>query len=362
MVIVRELENFLNDVVDESIMWFKRNKKEDENNSIESVGRREFLGTGIKAAAGFVVAGGVTGLATKAMAGEVDDYMKSFEKKDSNDLLPPGIRFSRDPQTKLIWMSGKGINGTSKMFSSDENLLKMLSNNKGSPWTGDIQPAIDERVAMVEPAIYFIRTAMANLKRGQRKVLKLDYHPKDLKFKNPALHEFSKGIDFWYKNWGDMGDYTNPVTHIESHSRTSRAQPSRISYSSNVEFHLSNSIYMAAYPDMRTALTKAKEFRDERNIEKKTVLANNVTKQLMSMKGFDKKSLDPNSPYNRHVVANWAATWLTNHHWVAGSKKKKDFNYLTFKMINDNIEIPLRKHTYRVSAEKEGITYFNNYI
>lgn len=287
--------------------------------------RRELL-KGIAAAT--IVAGvGTTipGLVTSAHAGTYGE-----------GLVPPGIVHMRDQAAKEAYIQIIGLKNN--RFDNDARLSKIFCDS-----TNFINyDQVNRSIAIVDPAVYVAAQVIAlkaeqsrgSLYRGEI----ANYKPRQLEKINPSMNDLRLGLYAWFRYWG----------YGQKHS----------GFLQKTETNLSNAMFTPAYEDRATGLIKAKEFLDEQDLQKKTQFAQELTKQYMKMEGYDKTSLDPNNPFNKHMLAQTATSWLANH-YAMESKSTKDNEYLTYFLINRNIEKPLRKYTHRVRGEYKKVKYFN---
>lgn len=312
---------------------------------IDTESRRDFLKTGIKAAT-FVAAGGVGALASavQAHADATDDYINSQydggkpqkKLKYGEGLVPPGIVNMRDDAAKTAYVEVIGRNN--KRFNVNGRVRKTFGSHQ---YTDFNVQQVNLQLAYVDPAIYVAATLIetrVNNTRYADKVTISHFMPEDLKKVNPAMFEFRKGFNRWMQTWD-----SNKNQHT------------------NTEFHLSNAIFMSAYSDLRKGLVKAKEFREEHDIAKKTVLAADVTKELLMWRSPDKNSLDPSNAFNRFMVAQWASFWLSAHYDLM--TKNGTYEQQVSDLIYNNIELPSgEKAGHYVRAFKGQKKYFSKSI
>jgi hypothetical protein len=79
------------------------------------------------------------------------------------------------------------------------------------------------------------------------------------------------------------------------------------------------------------------------NVRKKEI--EKIYNALASLKGAKPYSMDPNNAWNRQLTAEWASCFLTNHY--TGKKKNMYYNKIR-KIINLNLEVPLRKYVPKI--------------
>lgn len=265
----------------------------------------------------------------------------AFAADYGEETVPPGIKFMREPAAKEAYIHVIGLK--SDRYAHGNFLSKVFSTSNSY---FDIKQVNDE-IAVVDPAVYVTAQCLL-LKAKQNFTGSINannvelYKPRDLGKLNPAMEEFRTGLYAWFQYWAYNEKYSNFLDRTET--------------------HLANAMFMPAYPDSATGRIKAKEFIDEKDLQKKTALAQELTKRYMSMKGYDKTSLDPNNAYNRHLLAQWAAFWLDSHYQMS-ARDVKDKNSLTFALIVNNIEYPLmEKVGYYIRSFNRPQNYFNNSI
>ena len=103
------------------------------------------------------------------------------------------------------------------------------------------------------------------------------------------------------------------------------------------ESNFLHSIAYAAYDDRRTAERKAKEYL-EAGLEGKKRVVLDMWTRFKAMGNGNRNSRHPRDPYNRKLVAQWAAFFLERAIFYAQGRTVSEINLF----INEQLEIPLR--------------------
>ena len=247
---------------------------------------------------------GKTGIA--AAASTVPFLSDKAHAFDEASVFPPGIANCRDRMVRLIYGALSGHYNLGSNYSLFERLTARI---------GIKREQVDFNSFYLEPAIYFVREEMGGRMNGNDLVAW-----NKLKERNPSLYFFQRGIGYYFDRW------------IHNDKRVSTKE---------IEDNLTKSIFYAAYPNNETAESKSQEFING-NLVEKTQLSNFLMNEFSAMKGLDQKSKNPSNPYNRMLVASWASFLLANHYDVRVN------NWDIGKIINHNIEIPLRKFVPKI--------------
>ena len=302
-----ELQMFLNDEVPNESMFWKKKKVENGTEEVDE-GRRDALKKGIALGVGGYLAAKGFGLDNEAEA-----KINAIKKGSLYDDYPPGIAMAP--------------NGVRKAFDPLPNKSNVEWYLNGQGKSGE-HMVVTNFHRLTEPAIYFVEAL---------KGVRVNMTDDELRRENPALAEFRTGIMRFMSKW----------------KRKNNEDSQRI------EMPFINSIFLGAYTPSE-AYGLAQEFYAG-SLTRKAQMISEIMDEFDKMSGADNKVESLRNPYFKILAASWSAMWFSNHFWLL-AKKDGDENDKISLFINKNLEIPLRKFTGRLRAEKGGPYYFNKTI
>ena len=251
---------------------------------LTSSSRRDFMkGLG----AGLVGLSGLLGSEAKAF---IYDNMEYLAKH-----LPPGILHCRDRAIRILWAQEIAVLW---------NDFPQINDRMEGRYDGFFDPVIVSRSSIhIEPAWYLLRERINA--RNPR------YNVSDLSSKVPQMKAFDDGIKQWFNAvWREhkhrIPDAEKRLVHAIAYAAFAERVPvTCIKQVGDYCMEKSDPL------DLRTAEAGAKRYLESGPDEREAVLAR-MAERFREMGNGNRESTDPYDPYNRQLVAAYAAEALAN--------------------------------------------------